>query len=158
MKKIELKIVNTVKIQSVKNNRKTTRRRFNFEVKLPEELEDIVKSYFDDVVNEILAEQRSPEDWVKLIETHIISKQLQGWIASIIWWVYGGDNDNVLYELSKSYDHWDCKYKIADVKQRLDDLHCPRFVCEEAAKREKKRNKEMKEYLKRFEPVKLEKK
>ncbi len=58
---VEIKTVNTIKIQTIVNGKKTTRRRFNFEVELPKELNDIVTSYYGDVLAEVFAELRSPE-------------------------------------------------------------------------------------------------
>ncbi len=155
---VEVKTVNTVKIQTVVNCKKTTRRRFNFDVKLPKELNDIVVSYYGDVLAEVFAELRSPEDWVKLIMKYTSSKQLIGWAASIIWWTYGGNEDNILYRLSKSYDQQSCKYKLEDVMRLFEKMECPRFICNSVATREKERIKKIKSYIKNNQPVRLEEK
>ncbi len=52
---VEIKTVNTVKIQTIVDGKKTTRRRFNFEVELPKELNDIITSYYCDVLAEVFA-------------------------------------------------------------------------------------------------------
>ncbi len=123
---------------------------------MPKELNDIVTSYYGDVLAEVFAELRSPEEWVKLISQHTISKQLRGWAASIIWWTYGGnEGDSILYKLSKSYEHQNCKYKLEDVMHLLEKMECPRFICNPTAAQEKKRKKAIKKYLKNNQPVKV---
>ncbi len=157
-KTVEIKTVNTVKIQTIVDGKKTTRRRFNFEVELPKELNDIIVSYYGDVLAEVFAEQRSPEEWVKLIMKYTSSKQLIGWAASIIWWSYGGNEDNILYRLSKSYEHQNCKFKLEDVMHLLEKMECPRFICKSTTTREKERIKKIKTYIKNNQPVRLEEK
>ncbi len=154
MNDIELKIVNTIKIQTIKNGKKTTRRRFNFDVELPSELEDIICSHVSDVWKEVQAEQRTPEAWVDLIGAFTQSKQLRGWAASVIWFKYGGETDNVLYRLTKSYDHSKCKLKVSTLITLLEKMGCPRFINEDAAIREKDRRKELKKYVNKT--IKLE--
>ncbi len=146
MNDIELKIVSTIKIQTIVDGKKTTRRRFNFDVELPEDLEELVSSHCADVWNEVRAELRTPEEWVCLINRHANSHQLRGWAASIIWFKYGGNDDNVLYRLTKSYDHRKCKVKFSTVTEVLERMGCPRFVSEDAAIREQDRRKELKKY------------
>lgn len=147
MNNIKLKIVNTVKIQAVIAGKKSTRRRFNVNVTLPIGLYNIVKSYFLDVMDEIYAERRSPRDWVDLIKAHTSSKQLRGWAASIIWFKYGGNEDSVLYRLSKQYDHRSCKLKIKQVMILLERMGCPRFINDYAVDREKERIRKIKNYF-----------
>ncbi len=155
---VEIKTVNTIKIQTIVNRKKTTRRRFNFEVELSKELNKIVTSYYGDVLAEVFAELRTPEEWVSLISQYTISKQLRGWAASIIWWTYGGDEDNILYRLSKSYEHQNCKFKVKDVIALLEKMECPRFICNSVVTREKERTKKIKDYIKDNQPVRLEEK
>ncbi len=82
---------------------------------------------------------------------------MRGWAASIIWWVYGGNSgDSILYKLSKSYEHQNCKFKIKDVIALLEKMKCPRFVCDSTAAREKERIKKVKSFIRDNQPVKLE--
>lgn len=141
-----LKIVSTIKIQTIEKGKKTTRRRFNFDVELPSELEDIICSHVSDVWCEVKAEERTPEDWVSLIKEHTDEPYLRGWAASIIWFKYGGNDNNALYKLSKSYKHGQCKHRVKTMDTLLDKMGCPRFVCEAADTREKYRRKEINKY------------
>ncbi len=156
MNDIEIKVVNTIKIQSIDKGKKTTWRRFNMDVKLPKILGSIIDSYIDDVCKEIYAEDRGSKDWVSLIKKHTRSKQLRGWAASIIWWHYGGKGrlgDGVLYKLSKSFDSEHNQFKIKQVMMLLEKMGCPKSVNSEAAIREKKRTKKIKDYIKHNTPI-----
>ncbi len=155
MSETEIKIVNTIKIQSIENGKRTTRRRFNLEVSLPTDLRKIVKSYVDDVIAEVNAEKRTPQLWVTLIKKHTRSKQLRGWAASIIWWVYGGEEENVLYKMSKDYDHSNSIQKVETINTLLNRMGCPRFISNDAATRERERSKAVSDYIKDNEPVRL---
>lgn len=157
MNDVEIKIISTIKIQTIIGGKKTTRRRFSdFGLILPQGLKAILLSYCKDVLAEAKAELRTPEDWVKHIKKHTRSKQLRGWAASIIWFKYGGNDDNVLYKLSKSYDHTDHSQKVSAVIALLERMVCPRFVSEDAATRERERSKVVKDYIKNNEPITLE--
>ncbi len=153
---VKFQVINTVKFQTVIKGKRITRRRFNFDIILPKELTEIINSYWDDVNAEVWAELRTPEDWVTLINKHTRSKQLRSWAASIIWFKYGGDDDNVLYKLSKSYDPTDCTQKVSAVAALLERMDCPRFINEDAATRERERSKAVKDYIKNNEPITLE--
>ncbi len=153
MKDIEIKVVNTIKIQSIENGKKVTRRRFNMDVILPKFLYAIVNSYISDVSKEVYAEKLGSIEWVSLIKKHTRSKQLRAWAASIIWWHYGGctDTGGVLYKLSKTFDSENHQFKIKQVMMLLDKMGCPKSVNNKAAIREKKRKKTMKNYIKNNE-------
>ncbi len=144
MKNVELKIVSTIKIQTIEGGKKTTRRRFNFDVELPSELEDIICSHVSDVWNEVKAEQRTPDDWVLLLNKHTNSNSLRCWAASIIWFKYGGNDDTVLYRLTKKYVAH--KHKVSEVAALLERMGCPRFICDASASREKERRKLINKY------------
>ncbi len=154
---IRLKIITSVKIQAIVNGKKTTRRRFNnIGVYFPPQLRKIFLSYCNDVKAEIIAERRTPEEWVDLIERHTFSNDLRGWAASIIWFKYGGNDDTVLYKLSKSFDHRKCTAKLSKVMAILDSMGCPRFVCDPAAIRERKRTYTFTKYMRDHKQVTLE--
>ncbi len=144
MKNVELNIVSTIKIQTVMNGKKTTRRRFNFNVELPSELEDVIFSHVTDVWNEVKAELRTPDEWVLLLNRFTNSNTLRSWAASIIWFKYGGNSNNRLYKLTKEYEPNEHTFK--EVTALLERMGCPRFICEASAVREKDRRKAIDKY------------
>ncbi len=160
MKKPVIEIVSTIKIQSIENGKRITRRRFNttlmkhLNINLSKSIQFVLNAYIDDVCNEVLAEQRTPEEWVALIKKHTRSKQLRSWAASIIWWKYtkardwqNGIENNVLYKLSKTFNPETCSLKIKQVMILLERMGCPKSVNNYAAIREKKRIEKIKHYL-----------
>lgn len=156
MRKMELKVINTVKIQTIIDGKKTTRRRFNFEVELPDELEKKIHDFIVDVWAEVHAERRTPKEWVALINKNTRKLQLRGWAASIIWWEYGGNSESVLYDLSKTYNPLYKKNTIKQVTAILERMNCPKIIRNLASgTREAIRSKTIRDYLKKNEPIKL---
>ncbi len=101
-----LEIVTSTKIVSVVNGKRRTMRRFNVPVIIPADIEHHIKSYFPDVANEVTCELRTPENWVQFIKNiPEINRGQQGWIASIIWYAFGGESNNALHKYYKSFDN-----------------------------------------------------
>ncbi len=153
MKKIEIKVVNTIKIQSIENGKRVTQRRFNMNVDLPVKLSIIIDSFIADVYKEVYAENRTAKEWVTLIKKHTRSKQLRSWAANIIWWKYSrmaleSGKENVLYKLANSFKIRDCTCKFKQVRLLLERMGYPKAPNSYAAIREQKRQKAIKEYLK----------
>ncbi len=148
MKETEIKIVNTIKIQSIENGKKVTRRRFNMKIELPIPLAQLLYSYISDIQKEIYAERMGTKDWVSLIKKHTRSKQLRGWAASIIWWGYGKNADSSLYKLANSYNAENCKFKSEQLMMLLERMGCPKSINDHAAIREKQRNIAIYNYVK----------
>ncbi len=179
MKKIEIEIVSTIKIQSIENGKRVTRRRFNttlmkhLNINLSKEIQFVLNAYVDDVRKEVLAEQRTAEEWACLIKKHTRSKQLRGWAANIIWWNYsdfppaidlsaGAINkfvpreENVLYKLSKTFNPEECPYKVKQVMLLLERMGCPKKINNYAKIREKKRTNAIKNCFRFGRSVALE--
>ncbi len=148
MKETEIKIVNTIKIQSIENGKIVTRRRFNMKFELPIKLSFILDSYIGDIQKEIYAEKRRPKEWVSLIKKHTHSKQLRSWAANIIWWKYGGNDVTNLSKLAKTYNAEFCKFKIKQVMLLLERMGCPKSINNYARIRENQRNTTIYNYIK----------
>ncbi len=148
MKKNEITIVNTIKIQSIENGKKVTRRRFNTFLPIPISLAQLLYSYISDIQKEIYAEKRGPKEWVSLIKKHTRSKQLRGWAANIIWWKYGGSGKTNLSKLAETYNAEFCKFKIKQVMQLLERMGCPKSINNYARIRENQRNTAIYNYIK----------
>ncbi len=145
-----LEIQTTTKIVSIVNGKKRTLRRFNVPVVIPADIEHHIKSYFPDVANEILAIERTPEQWVEFINNiPNISRGQRGWIASIIWYGFGGEGDTELYKYYKSFDNETEQYSgcLDTVLKILDKHGVPKKVCNLAADRERYREYKMKELI-----------
>ncbi len=140
MKEIEIKVVTTIKVQSIEDGKKITRRRFNVDVKLPKVLQVILNSYAYAVAREVLAENMSPKEWVSLIKKYTRSKQLRSWAASVIWWKYFSKRlgqDSILYKLATTFNPKTCQLKVKQLMILLERMGCPKSVNNFAAKREK---------------------
>ncbi len=150
--KIELEIIPLVKIQAKINGKKSTRRRIKFHFnQLPEDLRRFFISYLGDIKEEINAELRTPKEWVTLIKKSTRVLQLRGWAASIIWWEYGGNEDSVLYDLSKTFDAHENRNTAKQVTDVLERMNCPRIIRNLASgTREAIREKTLRDNRKKF--------
>ncbi len=145
-----VKIETTTKIVSVVNGKKRTLRRFNVPVIIPADIEAHIKSYFSDVEKEITCEERSPEAWVLYIDAiPNITRGQRGWIASIIWYAFGGEANTALHDYYKSFDNEVEQYvgQIDDIIALLDKHGVSKKTNYLAADREKLRDAKMKELI-----------
>ncbi len=145
-----LEIQTTTKIVSVVNGKKRTLRRFNVPVVIPADIEHHIKSYFPDVANEVICEERSYEAWVLYIDSiPDVTRGQRGWIASIIWYAFGGEANNALHTYYKSFENEVEQYvgQIDDIIALLDKHGISKKTNYLAADREKLRDAKMKELI-----------
>ena len=145
-----LEIVTSTKIVSVVNGKRRTMRRFNVPVIIPADIEHHIKSYFPDVENEVTCELRSPSNWVQFIKNiPDISRGQRGWIASIIWYAFGGESNNALHDYYKDFDNETEQYhgSVDDIIKILDKHGVSKKTNHIAADREKIRDFKMKELI-----------
>ena len=144
-----LEIVTSTKIVSTVNGKRKTMRRFNVPVIIPADIEHHIKSYFLDVANEVTCELRTPENWVQFIKNiPDITEGQRGWIASIIWYSFGGESNNVLHKYYKSFsseESW--AGSVDDIIKILDRYGVSKKTNHFAAEREKLRDFLMKELI-----------
>lgn len=145
-----IEIETSTKIVSVVNGKKRTLRRFNVPVIIPADIETHIKSYFPDVANEVLCEERSPEAWVFFIDSiPDISRGQRGWITSIIWYAFGGEGNTALHDYYKTFENETEQFSgsIDDIIALLDKHGVSKKTNYLAADREKIRDAKMLELI-----------
>ncbi len=118
-----IEIETTTKIVTTIGGKKRTLRRFKVPVIIPADIETHIKSYFPDVANEAMCEERTPYAWVDFIQNiPDITRGQRGWIASIIWYAFGGEGDTSFHEYYKTFDNETEQYhgSLDDIIKILD--------------------------------------
>ena len=99
------------------------------------------------MANEVICTERTPEAWVEFIKAiPDISRGQRGWIASIIWYAFGGEGNTELHTYYKSFDNETEQYSgcLDTVLKLLDKHGVSKKVCHLAAEREKLREYKLK--------------
>ncbi len=145
-----IEIETTTKIVATIGGKKRTLRRFKVPVIIPADIETHIKSYFPDVTNEALCEERTPYAWVDFIQNiPDISRGQRGWIASIIWYAFGGEGDTELHEYYKTFENETEQFhgSIDEIIAILDKHGVSKKTNYLAADREKIRDAKLKELI-----------
>ena len=147
---MSIEIITSTKIVSIENGKRRTMRRFNVPVIIPADIEHHIASYIPDVKNEVRCITRTPENWVQFIKNiPNITRGQRGWITSIIWYAFGGESDNVLYDYNRSFENETEQWtgKVDDIIRILDDHGVSKKTNHLAADREKIRDAKLKELI-----------
>ena len=147
---MSIEIVTSTKIVSILNGKRRTMRRFTVPVVIPADIEHHIRTYIPDVRNEVRCIDRTPENWVQFIKNiPDISRGQRGWIASIIWYSFGGESDNSLHKYYKSFSNETEAWtgKVDDIMRLLDKHGISKKTNPYAAEREKIRDAKLQELI-----------
>ncbi len=146
-KKIVIDVVTTTKIQAIVDGKKRTIRMWRLPLHIPSLFANHIKTYIKDAKNEALCESRSSEEWIEFIKSFSMSTPLRAWVTSVIWWHFGGGNDDILYDYYKSFKHIKLPKDKKKLFNELERMGISKVANGVAADREKERNSKLKKII-----------
>ncbi len=149
-KKIEFEIVTTTKIQATIDGKKRTLRMWRLPVFVPISFKNHLKTYFKDAKNEVLCETRTSDEWVDYIKSFKMPHDLRAWVTDVIWWHYGGEGTNSLFQYHRSLKFSGSHRDKKELLDQLDKMGVSKVANDLAADREKRRDTKLKKILNLF--------